>query len=106
MRFYGFDANEIVSGEDRNLSLDIDPKLAWALANRHFFPVDVNRASREELLRIPGIGVRNVKRILQIRKYKGLQNRRLKETASRVESGKGVRYHSGSQSCTRRLGQA
>jgi putative DNA modification/repair radical SAM protein len=79
MRFYGFDANEIVSVKDRNLSLDIDPKLAWALANRHFFPVDVNRASREELLRIPGIGVRNVKRILQIRKFQGIRTADLKK---------------------------
>ncbi len=69
LRFYGFDADEIVTGADQNLSLEVDPKLAWALANREFFPVDVNQASREELLRIPGIGVRNVKRILGIRRY-------------------------------------
>jgi putative DNA modification/repair radical SAM protein len=69
LRFYGFDADEIVTGADQNLSLELDPKLAWALANREFFPVDVNQASREELLRIPGIGVRNVKRILSIRRY-------------------------------------
>ncbi len=73
MRFYGFDASEIVAGADRNLSLDMDPKLAWALANRHFFPVDVNRASREELLRIPGVGARNVQRILSNRRYKALR---------------------------------
>ncbi|TWU26293.1 hypothetical protein Pla52o_01460 [Novipirellula galeiformis] len=79
MRFYGFEADEIVTEPDRNLSLDIDPKLAWALANRHFFPVDVNRASREELLRIPGIGVRNVKRLLAIRKHKNLRSEDLKK---------------------------
>jgi len=79
MRFYGFDADEIVSSKDRNLSLDIDPKLAWALANRHFFPVDVNRASREELLRIPGVGVRSVNRILEIRKYQSLRTADLKK---------------------------
>ncbi|QDT02034.1 hypothetical protein K227x_04050 [Rubripirellula lacrimiformis] len=73
MRFYGFDANEIVTESDSNLSLDMDPKLAWAIANRHFFPVDVNRASREELLRIPGIGVRSVDRILVIRRYQSLR---------------------------------
>ncbi|EMI52252.1 radical sam domain-containing protein [Rhodopirellula sallentina SM41] len=73
MRFYGFQADEIVAEKDRNLSLDIDPKLAWALANRHFFPVDVNRASYEELLRIPGVGVRSVKRILSIRKHRNLR---------------------------------
>ncbi len=79
MRFYGFEANEIVTGADQNLSLDIDPKLAWALANRHYFPVDVNRASREELLRVPGIGARNVERILSIRCYKSLRSEDLKK---------------------------
>jgi len=73
LRFYGFQADEIVAGKDQNLDLDIDPKLAWALANRDRFPVDVNRASREELLRIPGIGVRNVKRILKIRRHHAIR---------------------------------
>jgi putative DNA modification/repair radical SAM protein len=73
MRFYGFDATEIVGQADNNLSLEMDPKLAWALANRHFYPVDVNKASREELLRIPGVGARNVKRILSIRQYKDVR---------------------------------
>jgi putative DNA modification/repair radical SAM protein len=68
MRFYGFGAGEIV-GEKANLALDLDPKLAWALAHRDWFPVDVNKASREVLLRIPGIGVRNVERIIAIRKH-------------------------------------
>lgn len=69
LRFYGFDASEIVAEADANLSLDIDPKLAWALAHRESFPVDVNCATREELLRIPGIGARSVGRILQIRRH-------------------------------------
>lgn len=68
MRFYGFGASEII-GAKANLALDLDPKLAWALAHRDWFPVDVNRASREVLLRIPGVGVRNVERILAIRKH-------------------------------------
>ncbi len=79
LRFYGFKADEIVAEADQNLSLDIDPKMAWAIANRHFFPVDINKASREELLRIPGIGVRNVKRILQIRRYKNLRTEDVKK---------------------------
>lgn len=73
IRFYDFQAEEIVTTPENNLELEVDPKLAWALANRHFFPVDVNRATKEELLRIPGVGVRNVKRILQIRKYQSLR---------------------------------
>ncbi|SMP67140.1 putative DNA modification/repair radical SAM protein [Neorhodopirellula lusitana] len=73
MRFYGFEASEIVAESDSNLSLEMDPKLAWALANRHYFPVNVNLASREELLRIPGVGVRSVDRILKIRKFQSLR---------------------------------
>jgi predicted DNA-binding helix-hairpin-helix protein len=56
MRYYGFGAGEIVTREEPNLDLDIDPKLAWALRNRHTFPVDVNTAPREMLLRVPGMG--------------------------------------------------
>ncbi|HET6422325.1 MAG TPA: putative DNA modification/repair radical SAM protein [Planctomycetaceae bacterium] len=69
MRFYGFSANEIVAEGDGNLALDIDPKLAWALAHREQFPVDVNSADREQLLRIPGVGVRSVQRILSSRRF-------------------------------------
>ena len=73
LRFYGFDVNELVVGADGNLDLKIDPKLAWALANRHQFPVDVNRAPRELLLRIPGIGARTVGRILAMRPVRSLR---------------------------------
>ncbi len=72
LRFYGFQAQELTTPESPDLPLDQDPKLAWALRHREFFPVDVNKASRAALLRIPGIGVRNVKRILQIRRYHAL----------------------------------
>jgi putative DNA modification/repair radical SAM protein len=69
MRFYGFERAEIV-GETDNLDLEVDPKLAWALRNRGDFPVDVNVADRERLLRAPGLGVRAVDRILEMRRYK------------------------------------
>jgi len=69
MRFYGFDPAELTTPERPNLALDKDPKLSWALRNRHFFPVDVNRAPREALLRIPGLGVRNVDKILKMRNH-------------------------------------
>ena len=69
MRFYGFKTSEILTPELPNLDLDLDPKLAWALRNRHDFPVDVQTASRENLLRVPGLGVRNVDRILHIRRF-------------------------------------
>ncbi|MGI9242842.1 MAG: putative DNA modification/repair radical SAM protein [Verrucomicrobiales bacterium] len=73
MRFYGYEVGEITPAEAPNLDLDIDPKLAWALRNRSSFPVDINRASRGLLLRIPGIGVRSVNRILQIRRWGALR---------------------------------
>jgi putative DNA modification/repair radical SAM protein len=74
MRFYGFEAEEI-AGATRggNLDLEVDPKLAWALANRHNFPVDVNRADRETLLRVPGLGTRSVGRILTTRRHRTLR---------------------------------
>lgn len=72
IRFYGFEAGELVTEANGNLPLDNDPKLAWALANRDFFPVDINQAGKSALLRVPGFGVRNVKRILKIRRYRAL----------------------------------
>jgi len=69
MRYYRFDAGELTSDQSPNLSLDQDPKLTWAEAHPEFFPVDVNTAPREALLRVPGLGYRNVDRILRIRRY-------------------------------------
>ena len=73
MRFYGFEAGELVTDGAGNLDLARDPKLAWALANRGLFPVDVNAAGREMLLRVPGMGVRSVERILLARKHRRLR---------------------------------
>ncbi|MCO6383367.1 putative DNA modification/repair radical SAM protein [Oceanicola sp. 502str15] len=72
MRFYGFDAGEIAP-ESGMLDLDIDPKLAWALAHREAFPVDINTAPREALLRTPGLGTTSVKRILAARRHRTLR---------------------------------
>lgn len=72
VRQYGFGVDELF-GEDPNLDLDIDPKLAWALRHRELFPMDVNRAPRELLLRIPGLGVRNVERIIRARRHRALR---------------------------------
>lgn len=74
MRFYGFGASEIVRAEDGMLDLDIDPKLAWALAHREHFPVDVNRAPREMLLRVPGFGVKTVARIVATRGVRAIRS--------------------------------
>jgi putative DNA modification/repair radical SAM protein len=70
LRYYGFTVAEIAGGgESGMLDLEIDPKLAWALKNRDKFPVDVNTADRELLLRVPGLGVRAVDRILRTRRH-------------------------------------
>ncbi len=69
MRFYGFQADEIVNPEHPNLELDIDPKLSWALRNMDSFPVDVNRADLHMILRIPGIGLHSARKIVAARKY-------------------------------------
>jgi putative DNA modification/repair radical SAM protein len=74
MRFYQFEVTEIVAGgEAGQLDLALDPKLAWALKYRESFPVDVNRADRHLLLRIPGLGVRGVERILSTRRHHRLR---------------------------------
>jgi len=69
MRFYGFKADEIAPEQGSGmLDLDVDPKLAWALVHRAAFPVDVNRAGRDMLLRVPGFGTKSVNRILSARR--------------------------------------
>jgi len=73
-RFYGFSTDEIASSmDDGMLDLAIDPKLAWALRNRARFPINVNTAAREELLRIPGLGSKTVDRIIVARKHHTLR---------------------------------
>lgn len=71
IRFYGFDVEEIC-GEGENLSPDFDPKCAWALRNMHLFPVEINTAPLETLLRVPGIGAKSAYRIMQARKFGAL----------------------------------
>ena len=75
MRFYGFAPHEVQQAADAGgmLPLDIDPKLAWALRFREAFPVDVNRAPREALLRVPGLGVRAVNALLLARRQRRLR---------------------------------
>jgi putative DNA modification/repair radical SAM protein len=73
LRYYGFRANELAVGERGSLDLAIDPKLAWALRHRGRFPVDVNTAERELLLRVPGLGKRSVERLLKVRRHQTLR---------------------------------
>jgi len=70
LRFYGYGVDEITdTTQNGMLDLDIDPKLAWAIRHPERFPVDLNVASKEMLLRVPGLGVRNVKRVLMARRH-------------------------------------
>jgi predicted DNA-binding helix-hairpin-helix protein len=64
IRMYGFSVDEIVFDSCGNLPLKIDPKMAWALKHKENFPIEINRASKKELLRVPGIGPKSATRIL------------------------------------------
>ncbi len=89
MRFYGFAPAEVQAAtDDGMLPLDVDPKLAWALKFRGLFPVDINRAPRETMLRIPGLGVRAVDRIIASRRTRRL---RLDDVARLTVSVKKIR---------------
>ena len=78
LRFYGFSVEEIVP-EGENLATEYDPKCAWALRNLHLFPIEVNRAPLEMLLRVPGIGARSAYRITEARRYTALTFEHLKK---------------------------
>ena len=79
MRFYDFKASEIVDDAHPDLDLDIDPKMGWALRHPEFFPVDVNEAPYEVILRVPGIGVKSAKMIVVSRRYGRLNASQLKK---------------------------
>ncbi|MGN8554349.1 UNVERIFIED_CONTAM: hypothetical protein OHV15_17365 [Microbacterium sp. SLM126] len=72
LRGYGFRAEELFQA-DGALPLDIDPKLAWALAHREAFPVDLNRAPQRLIARVPGIGMRNAKRLAELRRTRAIR---------------------------------
>ena len=79
MRFYGFKADEILDRSNPFLDLEVDPKLAWALRNREKFPVNINTAPRQMILRIPGVGTRAVTKILMARRFQKLNLEHLKK---------------------------
>ena len=78
-RFYGFSPEEIVNENQPLLDLDVDPKLGYALRNPSLFPVDINKASYELILRVPGIGVKSAQMIIQARRYRQLSYYNLKK---------------------------
>ncbi len=79
MRFYGFSVQEIVDKQNPLLDTDIDPKLSWALRNLHLFPIDINRAAYEIIVRVPGIGVQSAKKICAARRFSKLSSTHLQK---------------------------
>ena len=79
MRFYHFDADEILDEATPDLDLEIDPKLAWALRHPEFFPLDLNTAEYEHILRVPGIGRKSALRIVAARRFRKLTTEHLKK---------------------------
>lgn len=79
MRFYGFEANEILDTHHPFLDLELDPKMAWAIRHRDKFPVNINTAPKEMLLRIPGVGTKSVYKILKARRFQKLNLDHLKK---------------------------
>ena len=89
LRFYDFGLDEVVMrGGDGMLDLDVDPKLAWALANRDRFPVDVNKAPKESLLRVPGFGTKIVDRIISARRNGALALEDIRRMGGRVKAAR------------------
>ncbi|WP_308918093.1 putative DNA modification/repair radical SAM protein [Jannaschia sp. LMIT008] len=87
LRFYGFTLHEVVpQGGDGLLDLDVDPKLAWALVNRDRFPVDVNAAPKDMLLRVPGFGTKIVDRILAARRHSALSLEDVRRMGGRTKA--------------------
>ena len=79
MRFYGFNVNEIVDNQQPLLDLDIDPKLSWAIRNMHVFPIDINKADLQLILRVPGIGVLSAQKIVSARRHAHLNWEQVKK---------------------------
>ncbi len=79
LRFYGFAVNELLNDTHPNLDVDVDPKLSWALRNMHHFPVDINKADKRMLARVPGLGMQSVGKILSARRFRKLNWDHLKK---------------------------
>ena len=79
LRFYGFAINELLNNDHPNLDMDVDPKLSWALRNLHHFPVDINKADKRLLARVPGLGMLSVSKILKARQFRKLNWEHLKK---------------------------
>ena len=88
LRFYNFRADEILNEKDPFVDPFLDPKTNWAIKNSHFFPIEINKASYKELLRVPGIGVTSAKRIVITRKYSTIRYEHLKKLGIVIKRAK------------------
>ncbi len=88
LRFYNFRADEILNEKDPFVDPFVDPKTNWAIKNSHFFPIEINKASYKELLRVPGIGVTSAKRIVMTRKYSTIRYEHLKKLGIVIKRAK------------------
>ena len=88
LRFYSFKADEILDEKDPFVDPLLDPKTNWAIKNSHFFPIEINKASYKELLRVPGIGVTSAKRIVMTRKYSTIRYEHLKKLGIVIKRAK------------------
>lgn len=79
LRFYDFKADEILNEQNPNLDEELDPKMVWALNNMQYFPMEINKVSLEELIRIPGIGIKSAYKIINARRFKKLRFEDLKQ---------------------------
>jgi putative DNA modification/repair radical SAM protein len=84
VRHYGFHASELTTDAEPNLDLHVSPKMSWALRHPELFPIDVNRAPREMLMRIPGIGYRTVDKLLRIRRHHRISSADLRQLRVRM----------------------
>ena len=88
LRFYDFKAGEILDEKDPFVDPLLDPKTNWAIKNSHFFPIEINKASYKDLLRVPGIGVTSAKRIVMTRKYSTIRYEHLKKLGIVIKRAK------------------
>jgi len=88
MRFYHFKVDEIVSPENPLLDMQIDPKLSWALRNLHLFPLDINKADYQQILRVPGIGIQSAHKICEARQFTRLNTEHLKKIGITLNKAK------------------
>lgn len=103
MRFYKFQYNEILDEAHPNLDLDLDPKVAWALRHPEMFPIDIQTADYEMLLRVPGIGVKSANLIANGRRFCKIRLEQLKKMGVVMKRAKYFIYHPDTPASLRRL---